>query len=253
MLRARAWVETLAKNLGSESAVLNAVSRPPALDQGRLYVLNLTFPASEELVQPSKTPFYDEEAMLIAFLDLFKDQDIPHIVQEVYQYQLQLKSLTSMVLFLHDCITPQPFCQTVALFSPLHPRLSRTVLEYMHLASTKPSLLSLLVSTLEIETEEEWSLLENIRSYAGLVWLKRLPKQEEVLVQHGSLSWTFRSSYACTRYMKKSVLYEKREDRLLWVSVFFAWVRRRPEIIHRAPKQMVVLSALLAPCSSSRG
>ena len=201
-----------------------------------------SFPA-ESLIEPGKGPFYDEESILFEFLERFKHKNLKEIVREAYFLQLEQRDLTNMVLVLHDALTMQPFCELVAL-CPMNSDLTRAVLEFSQLLSMEASLTSLLVSTMEIERDEQWNLVCKARDFSGLVWLKKLPKLKEVEVQHGSLRWTFQYHTVSTRY-KGCNLYERREERLLWLSVFFAMARRNPSVLVDAPMQLVVATALL--------
>ena len=247
-LHAATWVETLASEL-SPTAVLLALSRPPTFQAGMLRVSNGQhgFPATPQLLRPVKkrTPFYDEEELLLEFLERFgQNPAFPQIVLEAYRTQLRQGKLTSMVMTMKKAIATQPYCQLVAS-APMNGELTRTVLEFTHLASKQPSLVKLLVCTVDVETEEQWDLLCRLRNFCGTACFKRLPKMQALQVKHGTWSWEFQWSLVSIRY-KSSSVYETQQDRLIWVSVYFALARRKPEqVLPRAPPQLLIATALL--------
>lgn len=163
-----------------------------------------------------------------------------HQILKAYEEQITERRLTDKVLTLHDALGQfHPYCELVV--QTLNADLARAVTEYAPYLSP-----SMLVSTIRIATEKEWDMVTNLRErYCGLTWIKKLPKQHEFQVRHGNKSWKFEANFVSTRF-KATKCFERQEERLLWISVFFALARRDPIVwLRHAPVQLVCAAASL--------
>ena len=203
--------------------------------------------------QGYKTLFYDEEGTLDLFVktNYLSVNELYEDVKAVYECQLQMKSLTDAILslkqhLLDTCVLHEYILMNITML-PVHPTITQCICQFGSFLSRqkrKSPLIDMLYKPVDVSNEKEWKVVVHFRSLCGLHWVKKPPKSDRVEVHHGTCSWTFTWHSVATRH-ENTYFYERLDERLQWVALWFAYARRYPSIIQASPKVFPVALALL--------
>lgn len=254
------WIKVVLDVTSSRKWSLDVLTRKPYIMASDGHVVEMKITQSKTRVielgaifkkQECNDFFYDEEAILTSFLtsQYSSLRDLCIDIQWIHEYQLHTKTLTDGILHLHNIIRDHfLFPDYIGLnicMVPCHYLLTRCMSEFAILSRKEPGILETLHKCIVIENSSEIETVTRFRRLCGLQWLKKPPKSQEIQVNHGSTSWKFLWSCVMTRYQNHSY-FERIDERLLWVSLWFALVSRDTSILTSSPKLLIMNMAYLA-------
>ena len=203
--------------------------------------------------QGHRTLFYDEEGVMDFFVksNYTSVKELYDDVKVVYECQIKMNSLTDAIVLLNQhlldtCVLQEYILMNITML-PVHPTISQCICQFgsfLLRQRIKAPLIDMLYKPVDISNEREWKVVVHFRSLCGLHWMKKPPKSDQVEVHHGSCSWTFTWHSVATRH-ENTYSYERLDERLQWVALWFSYARRYPSILLASPKVFSIALALL--------
>lgn len=209
-----------------------------------------------DLLQKSNTLCgYNEEFMMCTLLQMYYENCMDRLVHDVniaYSSLTAIGRLCHSIRYLHDRVCKSsrlpPFIE-LTMQLPYHYALQDIVLQLVHFVQRASSLRKsdllthMLVKPLHLTTDIEWETVKKCREICNLQWHPRYNR--EVTMIYGNQKWTTDWN---TTYVKKAdgtCFQERWEERLTWVSMWFALVSSGYFRFTDSPKLLLVRLAML--------
>ena len=190
--------------------------------------------------QKRHSTFYDEEGMFEIFINktYASIRELYPDVCAAYRMQIDSGNLRPAIRFLHQKLLNLFSLNEVVVtcLSPDIPvALSACVYEFGSFVRQHPGLIELLYETIEVSSAE----LEKVEFYRSICGISKWTKKKRsrtCVLQHWSFDWiSVLILHNGCRY------YERIDERLHWISVWLAYVRRNPHLVlQTTPRKMII-------------
>jgi len=244
---------------------LVALSSCPLLikEDGQLRVL-LSLPEGCHLMPSAASDFlqvadeycgYDEEQVMCLFLEAMYQSGADKLIRDVEVAHSSLTAhggLSHSIRYMHDrmCKSSQmpPFIDLI-LRLPYHICLQTMMLNMLHFIQQASSLRKcdlvtyMLIKPLELTNDVEWRTIKKCREICNFHWHPRHTRV--VTATYGNHKWSTDWNSTSMRRTDGSNYHEKWEERLLWVSVWFAGIQSGMISLADSPKLLLLRLAML--------
>ena len=198
---------------------------------------------------------YDEEKVLCTFLREVYHDNWSLMASDVDKAHRSLVALSRMshgIRYIHNRVCKSarlpPYIEMLTRL-PYHSRLIKCVRDMfgfvLECSKLKKGTLMpyVLTKPLVVTTETEWSVIEKCRNVCGFKWHRR--HQREVDIGFGGTRWVSEWPSTFTQSHLNVSHFERWEERLLWVSVWYAKLRSKTISLEDSPKMLLLRFGVL--------